>query len=130
MTPTAAIVQSPGRVRQPETADPDLDDLHALVTLSRTLPTDCGERQVFARLDGETKVVLRFGESFTLEVQPGAHHLRVHNTLVWKNIRFTIEPGEHLDFLISNEARSWTWAMVGFLGSAPLFLRIERRSRR
>jgi hypothetical protein len=130
MTPTATIVQSPAQARQPAGDESELDDLRSLVTLSRTAHEDCGERQVFVKLDGDTKVVLRFGESFTLEVQPGAHHLRIHNTLVWKNVRFTIEPGEHLDFLISNEGRWWTWGMVGILGSAPLFLRIERRSRR
>jgi hypothetical protein len=130
MTTTASIAPSPGRVQRSETSEAELDDLHALVTLSRTLPSDCGERQVFARLDGETNVTLRFGESFTMEVQPGAHHLRLHNTLVWKNLHFTIEPGEHLDFLIGNEGRWWTWGMVGILGSAPLFLRVEKRTRR
>jgi len=105
------------------------DDLRALVTLSRTQRADCGQRQVIVRLDGGRKVKLMFGDSFTVEVPPGAHHLRVHNTLFWKNVWFTIEPGEHLDFLIRNEARWWTYGMVAVLGSAPLFLRVERRSR-
>ena len=81
------------------------------------------------QLDGGPKTQLYFGDSVTLEVQPGAHHLRVHNTLFWKNVRFTIEPAEHLDFLISNESRWWTYGMVAVLGSAPLFLRVEQRSR-
>jgi hypothetical protein len=113
----------------PSSVSPGLDDLRALVTLSRTHPTDCGHRQVVTRVDAGSKVQLLFGEAVTLEVQPGAHHLRIHNTLIWKNIHFTIEPGEHLDFLISNEARWWTWGMVAVLGSAPLFLRVEKRSR-
>jgi hypothetical protein len=115
--------------RIPDAADKDLDDLRALVTLSRTHRSDCGQRQVIVRLDAGPKVRLLFGDAFTVEVQPGAHHLRVHNTLFWKNVRFTIESGEHLDFLISNEARWWTYGMVAVLGSAPLFLRVERRSR-
>jgi hypothetical protein len=119
----------PRFIHATDTSSPLLDDLRSLITLSRTLRSDCGQRQVIARLDGGPKVTLHFGEAFTLEVQPGEHHLRVHNTLIWKNIRFTIEPGEHLDFLISNEARWWTWGMVAVLGSAPLFLRVERRSR-
>ncbi len=119
----------PRIVRTADTASPSLDDLRALITLSRRHRSDCGQRQVFVRLDGGSKVKLAFGDSFTLEVQPGVHHLRIHNTLVWKNIHFTIEPGEHLDFLISNEARWWTWGMVAVLGSAPLFLRVEKRSR-
>jgi hypothetical protein len=119
----------PGFGDIPATPDSALDDLRSLVTLSRTHPTDCGHRQVITRVDQGAKVQLLYGEAVTLEVPPGAHHLRIHNTLVWKNIDFTIEPGEHLDFLISNEARWWTWGMVAVLGSAPLFLRVEKRSR-
>jgi hypothetical protein len=115
--------------RERETRQPSLDDLRAFITLSRTHRSDCGQRHVFVRLDGGERVRLAFGDSCTLEVQPGAHHLRIHNTLVWKNIHFTIELGEHLDFLIANEARWWTWGMVAVLGSAPLFLRVEKRSR-
>ena len=36
---------------------------------------------------------LSFGDTVTLEVQPGHHHLRVHNTLFWKNLTFAVEPG-------------------------------------
>jgi hypothetical protein len=121
-----------GGVRQiqaPDSSSSQLDDLRALVTISREHPSDCGQRQVIVRLDGGPKVQLVFGESITAEVQPGAHHLRVHNTLVWKNVRFTIESGEHLDFLVINEVRWWTYGMVAVLGSAPLFLKVLRRSR-
>jgi hypothetical protein len=59
-----------------------IDDLRSFVTLSRTHPTDCGDRQIFVRLDGrETR--LAFGEEFTDELRPGLHHMRVHNTLMW-----------------------------------------------
>ena len=104
-----------------------VEDLRSFVTISRTHPTDVGDRQVFVRLDGR-RATLLFGECFTDEVAPGAHHLRVHNTLVWKNIRFTLEPGEHLEFIIINSARWWTWGIAGVLGSAPLFLKVEKRS--
>jgi len=119
----------PRIVHRPDTWSPELDDLRALVTLSRTHRTDCGQRHVVVCVDRGSKVKLAYGEAFTIEVLPGAHHIRIHNTLVWKNIHFTIESGEHLDFLISNEARWWTYGMVALLGSAPLFLRVERRSR-
>jgi hypothetical protein len=123
------LLRAPRYLRDGELSYGSLDDLRAFITLSRTHSSDCGQRHVFVRVDGGEKVRLAFGDSFTVEVQPGAHHLRIHNTLVWKNVRFTIELGEHLDFLISNEARWWTWGMVAVLGSAPLFLRVERRSR-
>ena len=104
-----------------------VDDLRTLVTISRTHPKDIGERQVFVKLD-DKRAALVYGQQLTIEVPPGAHHLRVHNTLVWKNIRFTVEPGEHIEFLILNSGRWWTWGMAGVLGSAPLFLTVEKRS--
>ena len=106
-----------------------LDDLRALVTISRLPPPDIGQRQVFLRLNQGKRVPLLFGESFTAEVRPGAHHLRVHNTLMWRNIHFTIELGEHLEFILINKAFWWTYGMAGVLGAAPLWLKVERRSR-
>ena len=93
-------------------------------------PSDCQQRQVIARLDDGPRVQLLFGESATLELQPGAHRLHLHNTLMWKNIHFTIEPGEHLEFIAINYAYWWTYGIVGVLGSAPLFLKVYRRTRR
>ena len=106
----------------------DVDDLCSVVTISRAHPSDCGQRQVVARLDLAPKITLVYGESFTQEVSPGLHHLRVHNTLFWKNVRFAIEPGEHLEFVIINGAKWWTYGVVGLLGSAPLFLTVQRLS--
>ena len=106
------------------------DDLRATITVSREHPRDVGQRQVIVRLDGGPKVTLVFGEWMTQDLEPGRHHLRVHNTLVWKNVHFTIEPGEHLEFIVINSARWWTPGIVGVLGAAPLFLEVQRQSLR
>ena len=103
------------------------DDLRSYVTVSRMHPSDIKERHVFVRLDTQ-KLRLSYGDNVTVELKPGAHHLRAHNTLVWKNVRFTLEPGEHLEFVIINSGRWWTWGIAGVLGSAPLFLTVEKRS--
>lgn len=105
-----------------------LDDLRCLITFSRTHPSDCGQRQVFARLDGGEQVALVYGDIVTLEVNPGRHKLRVHNTLFWKTIDFAIEPAERLEFQVINTARWWTYGMAGVLGSAPLFLSVRKFS--
>ena len=105
------------------------EELRTFVTCCRTHRTDIGQRQVVVRLDGGPAVTLLFGESWTEEIQPGRHHLRVHNTLFWKNLHFTTEPGEHLEFQIINRARWWTAGMAGILGAAPLFLTILQRHR-
>jgi hypothetical protein len=106
----------------------ELEDLRSTITISREHPSDCAQRQVFLRVDGGPRVALVFGESFTTDLEPGRHRLRVHNTLMWKTIDFAIEPGEHLEFIVINSARWWTAGVVGVLGAAPLFLRVERRS--
>jgi len=124
-TPSELGIQS-RRVSDPA---PDAgDSLDCSVTLSREHPDDCGQRQVFARLDEDTRAVLVFGQSVTLEVKPGTHVLKVHNTLVWKKIEFTIEPGEHLGFTIINRSPKWAVGMAGVLGWAPLFLTVRKTS--
>ena len=119
---------SPGtsRYREPAVSDPALlDDLRSAITFSRMHPTDCGQRQVFARLDGGERIALVYGESVTLDVLPGRHHVRVHNTLFRKSVEFSIEPGERLEMIIINGARWWTAGMAGLLGAAPLFLSVR-----
>lgn len=111
------------RTQQHET-----DDLRSFVTLSRNEPSDVGDRQIYIRLD-QRRMKLNFGDVITEELRPGAHHLHVHNTLFWKNVPFTIEPGEHLEFVTINSRRWWTFGIVGALGAAPLFLVVEKRSR-
>jgi len=124
LTSRTVDFEQPGGAATDETAD----ELRTLVTISRTHPKDIGERQVFIKLD-DKRATLVYGQQFTIEIQPGAHHLRVHNTLMWKNVRFTLEPGEHLEFLLINRGRWWTWGVAGVLGAAPLFLTVEKRSR-
>ena len=130
MSPARAQISAGGQTTTtPLDADVDqLEELRALVTLSRTHPTDFKQREVIVRIDGGPKHQLLYGETETIEVQPGRHRLKAHNTLMWKNIDFSIEPGEHLEFLLINSGRWWTYGMAGVLGSAPLFLRVEKRS--
>src|SRR5262245_37678056 len=78
------------------------DDMRTFVTISRNHQTDVKLRQVVARLDGGTKTTLFYGDSITLEVSPGTHRLRAHNTLVWRTVKFTVEAGEHLEFVLIN----------------------------
>ena len=66
-----------GAVAERDVAPSEVDDLRSTVTIGRTHPSDCGQRQIFARLDDHPYVPLLFGESVTLEVLPGRHRLRV-----------------------------------------------------
>jgi hypothetical protein len=106
----------------------DLEELRTLVTLTRHHPRDIGQRHVYVRIDDGPRVALLFGQSFTVEVQPGTHRLRAHNTLMWRTLTFHVEAGEHLEFLLINRGGPLTYSVAALLGAAPLFLSIERRS--
>jgi hypothetical protein len=108
--------------------DSGASELRTLVTVSRQHPKDFGDRQIVIRIDDDPKVNLMFGESFTREVGPGAHRLRAHNTLFWKTIHFTVEPGEHIEFIVINRGTPLTLGLAGVLGAAPLYLDVHQRS--
>jgi hypothetical protein len=99
----------------------------ATLTIARQSPNDVGIRQVFVALDGKEFGVLLNGESVTKEVAPGEHHMRLHNTLVWKNIPLDLKPGEHARFLVTNRAGFGTYALVATLGVGPIYLKVERQ---
>jgi len=63
-----------------------------------------------------------------VQVTAGSHVLRANNTLFWKRVPFTIEPGEHLEFSLINRAGRLTLGFLAVMGVAPLYLDIERRS--
>ena len=127
--PVATATPPRDRIISAPSTGAALDDLRSAITFVRNDPADIGERQVFVRIDGSRRIALLFGESVEIELKPGLHHFRIDNTLFWKHIRTGIEPGEHLECRIVNSARWWTAAIVGLLGSAPLFLKVELRSR-
>lgn len=128
MAQSIAALTPGGAVAELDRGTDDLDDLRSVVTFDRRSPADCGQRQIFVKLDGDHREVLLFGEAVTIDVPPGRHTLRVHNTLFWKTIRFAIEPGEHLQFQVINRARWWTYGMAGVLGAAPIFLIVRKYS--
>ena len=124
------VEKPPGGVPRIVPAGPadQAEDLRCYVTVSRRHETDVRQRQILARIDDRPQAILMFGEAVTAEVEPGAHVLRANNTLFWKRIRFSIEPGEHLEFMLINRSGRFTLGFLALLGVAPLFLRIERRS--
>jgi hypothetical protein len=98
----------------------------AAVTITRTSEEDFKSRQVIVSLDGTRIATLLWGDSFTSDVQPGPHHLRFYNTLVWKNVPFSVKPGEHAFFEVINRAGLGTTAMTLVFGAGPLYLTVRR----
>ncbi|MDR1990443.1 MAG: hypothetical protein LBQ09_09470 [Acidobacteriaceae bacterium] len=118
--------------------DPTLSDLNdfirrlesawvSRITVHRQSRQDSGLRQIYVSLDDERMAVLCAGEEVTRELSPGTHRLRVHNTLYWKTIEFTVAVGEHVSFVTANTQNSLTFSLFAFfLGTTPLSLLVER----
>lgn len=100
----------------------------ARLLITRTSARDVQNRQIFASLDGDRIGDLLFSETLDREIAPGPHHLRVHNTLFWKNLHFDAVPGETVHFEVVNYAGRGFLNLVLFIGAAPLFLAVERKT--
>ncbi|NTU83150.1 MAG: hypothetical protein HGA45_27895 [Chloroflexales bacterium] len=97
----------------------------AKVTVSRTLASDLGIRDVLIYLDGQMIATLKNKQSVTREVAPGHHTLRAHNTLVGKTIEFDVQPGEQIRFTTSNRSGCAT-SLIFILGAGPIYISFER----
>ena len=98
----------------------------AAVTLTRTSDADFKSRQLVASIDGIPLGDLLWGDSVTCEVDPGPHRLRVHNTLVWKTVDFSLAPGEQAFFELINRPGRGTLPMTVLFGIGPLYVTIRR----
>jgi hypothetical protein len=96
------------------------------VTITRTSDDDCQTRQLIVSLDGRRVATLLYGDSIRCDLAPGRHTLRVYNTLVWKTVEFTLQPGEQAFFEAVNRASTSTYLVVALLGVGPLYVRVQR----
>jgi hypothetical protein len=104
----------------------DRDDVSASVTITRTSAADVQMRQLVVSLDGRRVGTLLWGDSITCHPEPGPHTLRVHNTLVWKTVQFTLAPGEQTFFEAVNRTGRGTLVMTVVFGIGPLYLTVSR----
>jgi hypothetical protein len=100
----------------------------ASVTIVRKSLEDSKQRQLVVWLDGERLGDLMFGDTFTRDVHPGPHKLRVSNTLVWKTVAFEVKPGEQVRFEAINRPGRVTYPMLVFIGVGPLYVTLRRVS--
>jgi hypothetical protein len=100
--------------------------LPATVTITRTSEEDFKSRQQIVWVDGVRVATLLWGDSITCELQPGAHRLRVSNTLVWKTVEFTVRPGEQVFFESITRMGPGSIFLVLVLGVGPLYLTVRR----
>ena len=111
--------------RTPDTCDPSPMSV-GRITISRKDPRDVRDRQIITSIDGEPLATLLYGGEISREVPAGPHRLRAHNTLFWKTLEVSLEPGEHARFVVVNRAGTGTFSLLGLLGVGPLYLTFER----
>ena len=119
----------------PTTADLDriIEQLRqswtARLTIRRTSEEDARLHQIYVSLEGERLAVLNAGQEISKEITPGPHRLRVHNTLFWKTIDFTVAVGEHASFVTINRKGFGTWSMFAyFIGTNLVYLTVDREA--
>ena len=96
------------------------------VTITRTSEEDWQSRQLVVSIDGRRIAELLWGDSVTCELEPGRHVLRVHNTLVWRTVEFTLAPGEQIFYEAVNRAAASTYLLLPLLGIGPLYVTLRR----
>ena len=96
------------------------------LTITRTSEDDWKSRQLVVAVDGRRIAELLWGDSVMCELEPGRHVLRVHNTLVWRTVEFTLAPGEQLFYEAVNRAAASTFFLLPLFGIGPLYVTLRR----
>jgi hypothetical protein len=69
---------------------------------------------------------LKVGQTFSLEIAPGHHWLKVNNTYHKKTVEFDVQSGEQVHYRIKNRIGFFGSMMISVLGAGPMYLMIER----
>jgi hypothetical protein len=101
-------------------------DYPAAVTITRTSQADYQTRQLVVSIDGHEVATLLWGDTVTWRLVPGAHRLKVHNTLVWQTVEFVLAPGEQVFFEVINRSGPGTLFMTLLFGIGPLYVTVRR----
>lgn len=96
------------------------------VTVTRTSQDDFKSRQLILWIDGMRLATLLWGDSFTTDLPPGRHSVRVSNTLVWKTLEFDVKPGEQIFFEAINRVGPGSYVMLVLFGAGPLYVTLKR----
>ena len=99
----------------------------ARITVRRQSRNDVYMKDIYVSLDGESIAMLDIGQEVSREVAPGRHRLRVHNTLFWRTLDFTVKVGEHASFVVANREGFGTYSILSYLlGTNVVYLMVER----
>ncbi len=119
------VVLDPKMDRAPS-APARVEELPATITVTRTSQEDFKQRQLIVYLDDEKLATLLYGDSVSRDLAAGPHRVRVSNTLVWKTVEMTLQPGEQAFFEAVNRAGFATYPMLMMFGVGPLYVSVKR----
>lgn len=102
------------------------DEARTELTIVRNAPHDFRDRQVYLWVDDQALGKLRYDVPISLEIPPGPHRIRVHNTLFRDTFEFVATPGEHVRVRCTNGIPIGGWVMLAFLHIPYLRVKLER----
>lgn len=98
------------------------------IVVRRSSPNDFQDRQIYVWIDGEPLGKIRYGESLNQSISPGAHSVRVFNTLLSQTLTVTVAPGEQVRLQCGTGMPTVGWLMMMFLHVTYLKVWIARES--
>jgi hypothetical protein len=99
---------------------------YATLTVVRDTPDDVQDRWVRLWLDGNFWEILRYGQTLSLNIAPGRHILRAHNTLNAYTLEFDAAPGDHIRVRCHNAISRGGFLSILMIGVAVIRVRLER----
>lgn len=78
-------------------------------------------------VDGENRGQLTFGQSLSLELEPGRHMFLFDNTWAKKSMELDLTPGETRALVVGNQPGGCFVAGLAFAGAGPTHVFIEEQ---
>ena len=100
---------------------------HAELVITRDHPQDIQDRPVYLWIDGQKwDGVLRYGKTFTRELEPGPHTVKASNTLFSTTEEFDAVAGGTVRYRCENGLTGGGMVMVLMMGVAYLKVKLVR----
>lgn len=98
----------------------------ATLTVARDSARDLKFRGIDILLDGQFVGDLTYGNSLSIEIEPGVHNLTATNRLKSKSVEFDARPGETVMYQTVGIALGGIWAMMAMLGTVAYRVELAR----
>ena len=97
----------------------------AILIISRNSADDVQDRWIRIFVDDRPEQILRYGEVMTIDLPPGHHRLKAHNTLSNDTLEFDASPGQRVHVRCHNSIARGGVLMMLTTGFAFITVRLE-----